>query len=572
MSSNVSSWVEIPNTTATDQKSPCYYWNPSTGVVSWAAPQDGKVVWKQAGPTSDGRMYFYREDTKETAWEAPGMPAKPVESPMATQQPQQQGTIPVTTRLQGWQFAERKRPTRSPPACGDAAGGCSQDGVAGSDQAGEWVEVKPIESGLPYFWNPVKGITVTSLPAGVRAQWRYCRSQLPGNTEVVHYYIEIDNPSRVVWKLEGMPEEVPSEMTWAEIGTAVTIFGLVTPEGSMYNGQHGTVEGCRGDRVVVNLSENLGNASLLVHPRHLHPLKNLDIVMMNGLITDADLNGQPGTVEKFDFEQKRYSVRMATGGPLKSVKFTKVIPMPRLWDLAVEGCCEWLQWRGENKHLYVDSRGQHQRFFVHLPIGFAAWLKESSVLKPAAPWPVMVYLHGSGGTSFFQHSKKTLKTPGMQYAASKFVIVSPVCNWNWREPPKDWVHELISDLRTVSWIDHRRIYLTGCSMGGMGAWEVGAQRPELFAAVAPIAGHHQAERTQHIAKALRKTPIFVVHSRSDETCPLRLEEVLWEELEKEGNDQVTIHEGHIDHCSMFERVYCDEHLLYDWLLQQRQHV
>ena len=39
--------------------------------------------------------------------------------------------------------------------------------------------------------------------------------------------------------------------------------------------------------------------------------------------------------------------------------------------------------------------------------------------------------------------------------------------------------------RSAEWVDHRRIYVTGCSMGGMSTWEVGAMRPDLFAAIAP---------------------------------------------------------------------------------------
>ena len=34
-----------------------------------------------------------------------------------------------------------------------------------------------------------------------------------------------------------------------------------------------------------------------------------------------------------------------------------------------------------------------------------------------------------GGTGFFGHAKKSLKSDGLQYAASMFVVVSPHCNW-----------------------------------------------------------------------------------------------------------------------------------------------
>merc|ERR1711933_582290 len=102
--------------------------------------------------------------------------------------------------------------------------------------------------------------------------------------------------------------------------------------------------------------------------------------------------------------------------------------------------------------------------------GFAD--QQSQASPHIVPSPMMVYLHGTGGTSFFTNSKVTLRSPGLQYAARNFVIVSPHCDWKWKETPKSWVVELIVALRAAEWIDHRRIYLTGSSMGGMGTWEI----------------------------------------------------------------------------------------------------
>ena len=36
-------------------------------------------------------------------------------------------------------------------------------------------------------------------------------------------------------------------------------------------------------------------------------------------------------------------------------------------------------------------------------------------------------------------------------------------------------------------------------MGGMGVWEVGARMSDTFAAIAPVAGHHKAEVSEHAA-------------------------------------------------------------------------
>ena len=50
--------------------------------------------------------------------------------------------------------------------------------------------------------------------------------------------------------------------------------------------------------------------------------------------------------------------------------------------------------------------------------------------------------------------------------------MSPQCDWDWKSSPKPWVNELVAALRAASFVDHKCVYLTGCSMGGMGVWEV----------------------------------------------------------------------------------------------------
>ena len=50
--------------------------------------------------------------------------------------------------------------------------------------------------------------------------------------------------------------------------------------------------------------------------------------------------------------------------------------------------------------------------------------------------------------------------------------MSPQCDWDWKSSPKPWVNELVAALRAASFVDHKGVYLTECSMGGMGVWEV----------------------------------------------------------------------------------------------------
>ena len=248
---------------------------------------------------------------------------------------------------------------------------------------------------------------------------------------------------------------------------------------------------------------------------------------------------------------------------------------PREWEIAPWGtACRCgrkpthLQWRDEHSCLFIDSLGQHRNFALHLPLGFDI-AQTPSDAQEAARWPLLVYMHGAGGGTFFTHSKKSLKSIGMQYAAKTFVVMTPRCEWTWRDSPSEWVVELIHALRALEWIDYRRLYLTGCSMGGMGVWELAAQKPKLFAAISPVAAHHKEEMTPLIAHRLRSLPIYAVHDNTDGTCIIAPEKALWQLLRDEGHrDLHTLVTSDVDHCKIHEHAYCITADLYHWFLQR----
>jgi predicted peptidase len=99
--------------------------------------------------------------------------------------------------------------------------------------------------------------------------------------------------------------------------------------------------------------------------------------------------------------------------------------------------------------------------------------------------------------------------------------------------------ELIQAFRVFEFLEHRQIYLTGLSMGGMGVWEVAAQRPERFAALLPFAALHKKENEVKIAQSLSNTPVFAVHDRTDTTCQFDQEAHLWDLIKGYGNQDVT---------------------------------
>ncbi len=74
------------------------------------------------------------------------------------------------------------------------------------------------------------------------------------------------------------------------------------------------------------------------------------------------------------------------------------------------------------------------------------------------------------------------------------------------------IKEVIEEVSSKYNVDEHRIYLTGLSRGGHGAWGVASRMPEVFAAIAPICGaSHGIENYEN----LTEIPIWTAHNISD---------------------------------------------------------
>jgi predicted peptidase len=97
--------------------------------------------------------------------------------------------------------------------------------------------------------------------------------------------------------------------------------------------------------------------------------------------------------------------------------------------------------------------------------------------------------------------------------------------------------------------DADRVYLTGLSMGGSGAWYLAYQHPERFAALVPICGW--AAKTEGesasapasgespyeaLAKRLGKLPVWIYHGESDTVVPVEESRKAFAALKAAGGD------------------------------------
>ncbi|WP_145048583.1 prolyl oligopeptidase family serine peptidase [Paenibacillus xylanexedens] len=149
-------------------------------------------------------------------------------------------------------------------------------------------------------------------------------------------------------------------------------------------------------------------------------------------------------------------------------------------------------------------------YLLHVP---------NSVTETNELWPVILFLHGSGerGTDLNKLRQHSLPHIVEKDEGFPFIVISPQC-------PEDefWANEKEAVIGIVEYVlanyaaDPKRVYLTGLSMGGYGAWHLPADFPDVFAAVAPICGGCNPAK----AEALQGLPIWAFHGAKDDVVPL----------------------------------------------------
>ena len=209
----------------------------------------------------------------------------------------------------------------------------------------------------------------------------------------------------------------------------------------------------------------------------------------------------------------------------------------------------------EHDYHVTAARSFSLRYLLYLPDGYKAARKR---------WPLVLFLHGSGerGTDL-----KTLERQGLPKLAAErsfpFVLVAPQIPEGqvWNEEPLTY---LLDELETtLRWVDSKRLYLTGISMGAFGAWDLAVATPGRFAALLAISGGgNPVEVCQ-----LKDVPVWIVHGRQDDVIPVSWSEALGRRLERcGGNVRITIYPD-IGH-DAWSRAYEDPAVL-EWLLAQR---
>ena len=196
-------------------------------------------------------------------------------------------------------------------------------------------------------------------------------------------------------------------------------------------------------------------------------------------------------------------------------------------------------------------------------IDYLLYLPENYYGKTGESFPLLLFLHGAGERG---NDLEMVKQQGPPMLVEKghsfpFILVSPQCpvgkGWD-----KEILYLLIKDIFRKYKIDKKRVYLTGLSMGGFGAWDLAYEHPELFAAMIPICGGAFPYQAQKI----RNIPTWVFHGAKDTVVPLIRSQEMVDALSKAGgNVKFTIY-PEAGHDAWTETYNNPE--IFDWLLKQ----
>ena len=207
-------------------------------------------------------------------------------------------------------------------------------------------------------------------------------------------------------------------------------------------------------------------------------------------------------------------------------------------------------------------------------------------------WPVLLFLHGSGERGDDNLRQLSIGLPaalerfGERY---KCVIVFPQCR-----DGQEWYGDM--ELQALAALDAamrefhgdpRRMYLTGISMGGSGAWYMARHR-RRFAAVIPVCGEVARDPADpfpvepppdiarivgapdpyaFLAAEIGTTPVWAFHGAEDQEVPVTESRKMIAALRKNGGRVMYTEYSGIGHNS-WDLAYADPDMV-RWLLQQR---
>lgn len=193
----------------------------------------------------------------------------------------------------------------------------------------------------------------------------------------------------------------------------------------------------------------------------------------------------------------------------------------------------------------IDSDGLTLRYQVYVPANYTKDQK----------WPVILFLHGSGERGNDGVKQTAVGLPAaIRLDAARFpaIVVMPQSppDSTWTGAPARAAMAALDAVTRAYRTDPDRVYLTGLSMGGNGAWYLGYRHADRFAAIAPVCGFistlsalrlrdpvvpaEDGAPFDAVARKLRNVPIWIFHGELDTSVPVSESRQAYDALKAAG--------------------------------------
>lgn len=201
--------------------------------------------------------------------------------------------------------------------------------------------------------------------------------------------------------------------------------------------------------------------------------------------------------------------------------------------------------------------------------------------------PLILFLHGGGerGSNLDKLTKhgipKIIETSNHEFLDFfQFIALSPQCPEN-----KRWINlageiaKLLKEMKEKNWVDEKKVYLTGISIGCDGTIYCACKYPEMISAIAPVCiGVPKDLEKLDILSELDnfKKPVWIHqgNERKNPKCGYNENRVKWHNkivekwFESSKNIYVTTHNAPCHH-TCWNDIY-EHKYLYRWLLDPTQ--
>ncbi len=167
----------------------------------------------------------------------------------------------------------------------------------------------------------------------------------------------------------------------------------------------------------------------------------------------------------------------------------------------------------------IKVKGKNTSYSLYVPPSYS----------PEQSYPLIVCLHGAGftGESYLERWVSRLE--------DRYILACPTIAggaW-WTRFAEDVTLGILDSLSQEYHVDPDRVFLTGMSNGGIGAWIIGMHHADRFAGIAPMASGLDDVMFPFVENLIN-TPVYVIHGQEDQVMPVRLSQDLVREMKRHG--------------------------------------